>query len=399
MLTPWEWYAQSRRRGFSTSREVRFPVVFSCFIVAFLLLPLAVISGQIADQKSESSALTQVEVTPAASAVPGAGITGRQLSAIRAHGAVDDVVIVDSAGLYAGDGSSWSVHVRAANPAVLPPDVTAEEARSLEPDEVIFPSQIEGGPLDQAVGQNVPVEYTRMVAEQTGRLEQRDLVVAGRYDAAWQGYGPNTALASETLVMELLAARAGLSVEDWLKVDGPTEVIVTARDEAAVQSVVEAVRAAGLTAIPVSDRLGELPGIFAWFPLILTVVAVAVTLLLALQLARAVRSSSERRLKEFALLRTRGWSTADVRRLQLIDVALGTLIASALGTALGGLGGLFVLQASPTGVDTAAWWSMWAPMVGLVAVTVMFSVVVAGLTLHRHLTVDPYITVMSRARG
>ena len=392
---PGQWFVLSVRRRFSTARDLVLPVAFATLVLSAILTPVAVLSGFVRAQEVSGAALTQVDVTPAAGEEDqDGGITSKDIERMAAIPGVVDVLPNASVGIYAADGSTWSLTLHVLNPANLPPDMPEAAAEEVVNDGVVVPDKADGSDLAALVGEAVPVSYTRMTGESTGELSQREVRFVASYESTWQGYGPGVALASEDLVLELLAARGGLPTDDYLATVGLTAVTVTAASSDEVPQVTAELRDLGFTAVPVSDRLGTLPGVFAVFPQLLLVAACGSAILLVRQLSRAVRSSLERRAPEFALLRIRGWAPRDLKRLIALDVAAGSL-AGAFGGALVGvsLGALLVVAlvpgVAPPLILTGA---LSAPLLALVVA--FFCVIASVWASRRASSTEPFLTVM-----
>lgn len=396
---PRQWFGLSVRRRFSTARDLVLPVAFATLVLSSILTPVAVLSGFVRAQEVSSTALTQVDVTPAAAAENQVGgITSKDIERMAAISGVVDVLPNTSVGIYAADGSTWALTLHVLNPANLPPDLPESAADEVVSDSIVVPDEADGSNLSALVGQAVPVSYTRMTGDSTGELSEREVRFAASYESTWQGYGPGVALASEDLVLELLAARGGLQPEDYLATVGLTAVTVTSSSSDQVPQVTAELRNLGFTAVPMGDRLGTLPGIFAIFPQILLVAACGSAILLLLQLSRAVRGSLERRAPEFALLRIHGWTSRDVKHLISLDVAAGSL-AGAFGGALAGvlIGTLLVVALVP-GVAPPLVLTGALAVPALSLIVAVFCLIVSVVASRRALRTDPFITVMSRSR-
>lgn len=393
---PRSWLGLSFRRGFATARDIITPVSVATLLVVLVLTPVLTLSTQTQEQQSGDTALTQISVSPA----PDSGASGIITSTrdeIESVPGVASVIADASISVYAADGGTWSLLLHPLNPANIPPDVDLDGVR-LSEDEVIVPSENAGEDLAAYEGSELPVGYTRRTGENQGETAERDLNVVASYDPSWQGYGPGAALGSERLVAQLLAAKSGLRTDDFLRTAGMPRLIVTADSADDVTRVAEEIRQLHLTAVPVRDSLGALPGVFEVFPYVLLVVGIGAVLLLVVQLTRIVRASLSRRAEEFALLRVRSWSRADVSHLTLMDTAMGGAIGSLVGSVLGASGGVaLVTSLTDSSVSTTVTFAALEVPAAVVVVT-GFCVTVSMLSARRVLREDPFITVMARDR-
>ncbi|TXK18814.1 ABC transporter permease [Homoserinibacter sp. GY 40078] len=392
---PASWLGISIRRRFSIARSLVLTVAGASLVVSALVTPTAALAGSVADSLGGESALAQIEV--AAADLAASGITSAQLDRIREIPGVADVRADASVGVYGADGETWSMTLQVLNPALLPPDAPADLDAAVRGPAIVVPTAVGGTTLEVSPGDELRVTYSRLGSDGAGRLEERALPVVATYAADWQGYGPDAALASEALVVELLAARSGLSADDFLRTQGIPAATVVADSADEVSAITESIRDLGLTAVPVRDRLGELPGMFAIFPALLAVVGAAVGILLVLHLNRAIRTAVARRTDEFALLRIRGWTKGQVTRLVIADVALGAALGAVLGTIAGvGPGALLISSLAPT--LEPQWDRVVLAAGGLAALTALMCAAAAWLVAVRVLRADPYLTAMSRDR-
>lgn len=286
----------------------------------------------------------------------------------------------------------------AINPANLPPDVPAQVAEAVAGRTVILPATVNGVDLSGLSGQSIEVEITEMTGPGQGHLAPETVQVAALYDPAWEGAGPSAALMSQEFLYELLARRGGLSVEDHLRTVGIDAVLVTAQSEDSVDAVRAQVRELGLVAVPVTEMLGTLPGIFAVFLQVLAVAGIGATALLLIQIRRSVAGSVQRREAELGLLRTRGWSTAQVRRLLAVDVLLGSGVAACLGGLLGTAAGAGLVLGLTPEVSPQWFLPLALAIPGVIVVVTGVSVLASHWALRRSLAVDPFLVLMARER-
>ncbi|MGV8885930.1 MAG: FtsX-like permease family protein [Microbacteriaceae bacterium] len=400
-MRPLQWWALSVQRGFSSSVAVVVLCAVCTALLAALLVPIITVAESVSAQRTGSGVLTQIDVSAGdgeSGSAPALTTDSRAL--IAALPGVRDVTADISVGIYAGAEGVWSTTIRTVNPANVPPGADAAIATSLTGNEVIVPSEIDSIDLAALIGGELPIEYTQASGENEGELRQLALRPVAAYDPTWQGYGPNAVLAGETQVATLLAARFNLDVESYLSTHGVSAVIVTVNSEEQVNAVASALRDRGYDARPQRDSLGELPGIVSVFPLVFTAGAVAVMALLGGLVLAVVRNAVTRRSSEFGLLRIRGWSIRDVRRLIVLDVGAGSLIGSVLGVGVGtGLGWVITssMATSGSGIPAPAMpvtTALVGALAGLGAAPVALAVCVGLIASHRALRRDPYLTLV-----
>ena len=384
---PWRWATFSTRKGFASGFPLTVLSAATMFVLASIAIPLLAASDEVRQQQSGSGVLTQIVVTPVDSAPDSPALTTSVRSEIEAIDGVESVVADAQVGIYAGGDATWSSTLTTATRATLPPGVLELPTG----DQVIVPESIDGSDLSSSLGSALDLEYTVATGEQQGELRELALEVIATYDSEWQGHGPNALIGSEEKVVELLAARAGVPMSTFLSKKGVPAVIVTVIDDAAVDTVARTLRDQGLDARPTRDTLGELPGVVALFPAVFVAVTIGAIVVIVLLVGSVVRGSLERRAREFGLLRTKGWSVSDVRRLLVIDIGAGSAVGSVIGTALGvaagsALGSITTGSTVSTGVLLAT--------AALAPAPVALAVVVALIASARALRRDPYLALI-----
>lgn len=387
---PWRWLLLSTRKGFASGFPLTVLTAAAMFVLATVLVPVVTVSEGVREQQSGSGVLTQIAVTPLDAAPDSLALTTSVRNEIAALDEVDSVVADITVGVYAGDSATWSSTLTTATLATLPPGIDELP----EGAQVIVPNSIDGTDLAGHVGAALPIEYTAATGEQQGELRETTLDIVAAYDPEWQGHGPNALIGSEEQVIELLAARAGVPTATYLDKTGVPALIVTVTDETAVDGVAAALRDRGLDARPARDTLGELPGVVALFPAVFTVVALGAASVIVLLVGSVVRGSLSRRAREFGLLRVRGWSVADVRRLVVLDIGAGSALGSIVGVALGALSGVGV---GALVTESAASAASLAAAAALIPVPVALAVGVALVASGRALRRDPYLALIEAA--
>jgi hypothetical protein len=387
---PWRWLTLSTRKGFASGFPLTVLTAAAMFVLTTVLVPVVTVSEGVRAQQSGSGILTQIAVTPLDAAPDSPALTTSVRNEIAALEGVESVVADVTVGVYAGDSATWSSTLATATPATLPPGIDDVPEGS----EVIVPLLIDGTDLSGLVDSPLSIEYTAGTGEQQGELRSTTLHVVAAYDPEWQGHGPNALIGSEAQVIQLLAARAGVPTSTYVDKTGVPALIVTTSDEAAVDRVAGVLRDRGLDARPSRDTLGELPGVVALFPAVFVVVALGAAIVIVLLVGSVVRGSLARRAREFGLLRVRGWSVGDVRRLLVLDVGAGSAIGAIVGAALGSLAGVglgaVVTESSASAGSLVA-------VAALVPVPVALAVVVALVVSARALRRDPYLALVEAA--
>jgi hypothetical protein len=384
------WWVVSVRSGFALARRTLGPAFLVAALMAFVAVPIVVGAQFVAVQSSGSGLITQIRVSPEREAP----LTAATLDAVAALPHVDNVTIDATVGMYSTSVGAWSAVAAPVNLASLPPGISREVARGLGADDVIVPTDLNGTVLSDFVGSPLPVAYTRMVATDKGELVETAVQVVAAYDSSWQGYGPGVIVAHQDFVVKLLAAREGLAVADYLRAVGVPGVIVDVDSGGFVDEVATQLRDWGLVASPSRDSLGDLPGILAWFPILAAIVGVVGGILMVAYVTQTVRSAVRRRTKEFGLLRMRGWRQSDVRRLIVVDCAVGTGVGAVTGSALGYVLGVKVAGSVLEGVSESGAMPLLAAAAVAAGVIVLACAVALAVS-HQALRRDPFLTLMT----
>ncbi|WP_309049906.1 ABC transporter permease [Streptomyces sp.] len=159
----------------------------------------------------------------------------------------------------------------------------------------------------------------------------------GISDPSWQLDGPSAAHAAPAQVEAWAAARAGESPQRYLASQGYAGATVVASTENQVEQVVASLTAEKYFAVSVRDRVAELPGIpglFQWLSKGLLALLAVVGVLAGLGIGGAVIRT---RTREVGVLRTIGYTRAEVFRSFATEIGILALAAGAVAAVLGAL--------------------------------------------------------------
>jgi len=390
------WWRLSLRRGFSSARQLFSTALLAALLVSALGVPVFLVSRAVSEQQAGAgSQLNTLRVEmPAASA--DSGITAGTLDGISELPGVSDVVIDLKTAIYGAGDETWDASLQVARPWLLPPGATT---RHLTGDQVIVPDLVDGVSMSSRVGASLPITYTRGTGQSTGEQVAGEVQVVGTYPASWSGYGQDAVLGCQELVVRLYAARYAQQPSEVLQQSGVGGAWVQVDDQAHMEPVMTTLRAQGFDVTAERDRLGALPGLLASFPLILAAVGFGMGLLLSVQILQSVRGSLEQRSREFGLLRMRGYSVSDIRRLVTLEVVSSVTFGALVGAAIGMAVGLWLTTAlapkelaGPLNVS-----SMLAalPVLGLIVVVLVGIALAFALSAtQRIMRHDPFLMVM-----
>lgn len=391
----WVWLRLSLLKGFNSGKAVFFISLVPVTMLAALVVPVVAGATSVQAESEGQGVITQIRVTCAEDG-SGKSLTAADLNAVAAIGDVTAVVPQDPATLYSrdnGTSAAWGATALRADPASLPKDIPRELVEGLSGNQVIVPSSIDGEDLAQWVGREMPASYSEMVDAHTAEARDTTVKVMGSYPSTWSAPYPDTIFVSQDLLVRLLAAQNMVSPQDFLDRIGFAEVLVNVSSSDAVDTVSDEIRRRGFQAYPLRDRLGRLPDTLAMMPPLIALVALATLIATTGLIVLSVRSSLNRRVQEFGLLRLRGWKRSDVFRLVLIDVGLGVVGGTTLGSVIGlGVGTILtqlLLHASiPLQPAVATLGSIWLVVVGLSSLTALAATWVGTRR-------DPFIAIMT----
>lgn len=337
-----QWFAISVRHRWSSALPVLLVASVGAFILALILVPLVSAWGAVDGELRGGSAALNTITIEADADNSSPRLTSTTLSQIGNLPGVDDVTPSLTATIYAGDGSGWDGVVHVIRPSLLPPGVSEKTAEAVVEHGIIAPRVVDGVNLEHAVGTMVSVEYTKGVSSSTGVLASTRVKLLGVYDEKWTGYGPSALLASSDFVVWLNAQRYGKSSADIEEREGYPGVFVHVVDASQVDVVMQQLRNLGFDPSKDSDRAGSLPDLLGFLPALFGLVMVVTVATVAMQTSAAVREAARRRVKEFALLRTRGFSPSDIRRLLVLEIVVGVVAGCISGLALGVVAGALI---------------------------------------------------------
>ena len=300
---------------------------------------------------------------------------------------------VRGASIYGQGG--WVMPVAAYQPSQPPPGETIV----LETGQILVPTEAQGTFFSQFVGSEIDIQYTSRTGRDEGESATSTRHVIGTYDPSWQIYGADAAIMPFDDAVELVAAREGLTPEIYLTEYGVESALVRAEAVDHVAELVEAIRAEGFAADPLSDRLGRLPGVISLLPGAAMAAGVIAVLLVVVGVVTAVGGAVRTQLKDLALLRVNGWPTKDVRVLVIAESSWAVMLGAIWGCLLGAVAS--VVFSAWIGEVVGAFDVVSAATGAVVAAAAVFVVlfVIASLAAYfaarRSLRVDPYIAVQA----
>ena len=393
------WWLLSLRRGFSSARQLFLIALIAGILITALGVPIVLVSSAVAAQQAGAgSQLNTLKVDVPATQT--AGINAEVLDWMAQLPGVSGVVIDLSAAIYGDGDEAWDASVHVIRPWLLPPGITDHR---LEADQVIVPDHIDGVAMAPYVGKTLPISYVRATGESTGEQQAGTVEVVGTYPAGWSGYGQKAVLAGQDLVVKLYAARYAQNPVEVLEQAGVSGAWVQAEDETQLDGIISAIQEKGFDVVAERDRLGALPGLLAVFPLFLTVVGVAMSLLLLNQIMHSIKVGLDWRAKEFGLLRMRGYRVADIRRLVTLEIISGVSLGALVGAAIGAAAGLWLTGAlTPKELVVPTGWAAMPAVFVLLGLTVLsisaLALVIGAVAVQRLLRQDPFLLVMGTAK-
>lgn len=333
------WWWVSVRHGFSSGGSIFITAAIGVFLITCLSVPVGT-AGIAVKRQSEGPDASLNSITVLADDDPAQPrLTSAVRSQILAVPGVDQVVSLDTATFYSGDGTGWVASAHVPRPYLAPRDLSPEQIAMVKGLSVILPSSIDDVDLTPAVGKQINIEYTKGTGPSTGTMARMAITVVATYDAQWTGYGPNAVLASEELVLLLRSQRYQMAPEEILEREGVPGLSVHVSSRSEVTRVIAALRGMGLSPRNDADQAGELPGLVSMFPTLAAIVGVGFALALVLQVVSSVKGAMNRRVKEFALLRMRGWTKRAVQHLMVVDIGVGAGVGGMVGALLGSIAG------------------------------------------------------------
>ncbi|MEU2183519.1 FtsX-like permease family protein [Streptomyces thermolilacinus] len=401
---PGGWSGLTWRRD---SNSLRRALTTVTALSALLALSVGVTSGASTAVERDvlsSGGLTQIELATTGSG-SGAGGSARPLTQdvlTEAAGidGVTQVVPAYAASVYAATetGGTYILGANSYVPGSTIPVVEGQApGKQLADGQIIVPAKADGTDLGGFVGRTLTFSHTVGTGPNTGTTKDIALTVVAAYDPSWQPDGPGAAYVSPTTALRLAAARAAQTPTEFMSTEGAQSALVVTEHQRYVAPVTAALQKLGISASPVSDRIGNLPGLFGavqWFTLVLAALLAVVSLLLGA--ARAM-DSVRARLAQFAVLRVLGESMSSLRRL-LISEAVRTGLAAGLLGLLAGAAVAAVLSgplSEALGLTIRPWDTIPGPgwVLAVLVLPVLGLAVGALVGGRRALADDPYLTV------
>ena len=392
-IQPKQWAKLARKNGFSGNRQNFTLALLLTGLLTFITFPVLALSSASHQQQGTAGVLTQIEVDAFDTGQSGVPITSEAITLIKETENVYDVRLNARIGIYTASEGSWSSNAVTANLANLPPDISIQDVKNLPPNGVIAPSEIEGVNLKELEGKTTTFAYTKMTGQGTGTLANIDVVVTKTYDAKWENYGPGAFIAHEDLVTKLLAEKSGVTTDEYLNSVGVPSLIVTVDDIENVNKVAKEIRALGYPVVAVKDSLSFIPDLIKWIPGLVALSGLLCLILLVVSCVLQMRSTMKNRMLEFGLLRAKGWSTLDIRKLLAREISHAILLGSIMGTIIGALIGLMTMQKIiPQGLSVPYLKSIIIFCILIAFITITCLTIVYCLT-KRMLKTDPFLTV------
>ncbi len=250
--------------------------------------------------------------------------------------------------------------------------------------EIVLPARSQDENLEVLLGQQVPVTYTRKIAEGEGESASDTVTVVAVYDPKYAIDGPAAAYAPRDLIVRWASARAGVPEADFEMTVGYRKVYAMVDASENVPAVVQTMRSAGYEAVSVRERLTALPAGLRTIRLLGFVVFGLLLFYGAFSGIAISGSFMKARTREIGLLNAIGFRQNRIMRILLLELALVGGLAGVLGAALGVLATMvagFVASgkdiagiAMPAGIAWPGW--QW---VLLILLTPPLTVAIGGL--------------------
>lgn len=339
--SPFQWWRLSLRRNFSSARRLGIVALVAGILVTVLVVPIVLVSKSISAQQSGETAQINVLRIDAPADQENSGLTAEIIDHFRDLPSVQSLVIDIKVTIASANEQAWSANLHVIRPWLLPPGITTKQ---LDKDQVILPDTLDGVDMTPYLHKKLPIFYVKGTGHSTGESAEGTVEVVGLYPSKWTGYGPNAVLVSQELAVNIYAARYALPPADVLTRTGVLGAWIQVKSTQDVDTVIAEVQSMGLNVVAQRDQAGALPGLLAAFPTLLIVISVCVLSLLALQISQSVKNNLKQRAKEFGLLRMRGYSTGDIRKLVTIEVTSGVALGATGGVALGAFIGFWITK-------------------------------------------------------
>jgi hypothetical protein len=198
------------------------------------------------------------------------------------------------------------------------------------PGEIVVPELVDGTDMRPYVGRELAVTVTEQTGEGVGRAVPVTVRVLGVQEPV-SGAEPGRALLSVADASTWAALRAGQPLETFLSVTGARSAVVQTRSVAAARTVAATLRQQGYDAQAVADRVDDVAGLPAVLGVVSWLVAGAALAFYLLSSLGRASEGSRRRSREFAVLRSLGWSRRGLRVLlvqESVLLSVGTVVVS-----------------------------------------------------------------------
>jgi len=245
---------------------------------------------------------------------------------------------------------------------VLPPPIVVEANSSplpLQAGDALLPATINGVDLRPYLGKSLPADFTRKVEANGGVQYRHTLTVVGLYDPGYVEDGPGVAYLAQSDLREAVAARGGFSADNPGAQVTYNEILVVATDRASTGSVEKAGQAQGYNGVSLDRAIQGLPSSLRALELLSRILVVVLLLALLLLGASLINTAISDRSREIGILKSIGFSSRQINRLFLIELAVigaGTaVVATTVATLVVAAIGSRLANHAFAGADLAAW--------------------------------------------
>lgn len=386
----WGWAARTVVRGAAASRSV---VVLAVLLVT-ASVALAALAGTVRAASHEElvadGSLGQVDLSTPVGDAGRRPLTTSALASVRALPGVTAVEPDYPVSVAWGErGVLFAGHTAQAQQRR---EVTAGEQRTPRDGEVAVPEVADGTDMRPYLGKDLTLTVTEQTGEGVGQAVPVTLRVVTVYRAA-PGSEPNTALLSPGDSATWAALRAGQPRETFLATTGARSALVQTASVETARTVATALRAQQFDARAVADRVDDVAGLPALIGIGSWLVAGAALLFYLLSSLSRASEASRRRLREFAVLRSLGWSRRGLRVLLVQESVLLSAATVVLSLVAGlALAGLLTGQVTSLALGRAAPLAVpWAALLPVVLSVPAVATLGALAGARRALRADPYL--------
>lgn len=250
------------------------------------------------------------------------------------------------------DGRPVGLSVSPARPSFPPPLVGQTRPRTfpLSPGEVVLPSELDGVPLSDLLGQQVDFERSIAIRPGEARATVERMTVVALSDPAWQEDGPRTAYIDAGQAWRWYDEASPGSAEQTIAEQGYSKATVVVATAEQVDGVLRQVQATGLGATAVQQLTPRLPDQLNFIKSITRVVLVVLIILAATSSAFLVRGLVFQRTREVGLLKALGYSGRAIWSV----MAMETVMVAWIGAVGGLLFAVFAANAGRTLIPASA---------------------------------------------